>query len=853
MAPEQAAGKKGLTTAADVYALGAILYELLTGRSPLQGDSPADALVRLLSEEPEAPSRLRPGVPRDLETVCLKCLHKDPAQRYASAEALADDLERWLAGVPVRARPAGQAERLWRWCRRNPVVAFLAGLMVLSLLAGSAVSTYFAIQASARAQAEGQARHEAVLREREARAAQTRATEKEQQARRAQAEADRRARELGRQVYRHRLALAQREWQSNNVARAEQLLDGCDPKLRGWEWGYLKRLCHLELRTLGKFPAPVFGVAFSPTGNAVAALSDAGRARLWDARTGRVIWDVAVPPPPPTWIAHRGPALAWAFSPDGKRLAIPCWDETVQLRDAATGRPAGTLRGRAGRRAITVAYSPDGKWLAAFLQQPGDWGGVGGEVTIWEAASGKRVGEIAQSPNGAFALAFSPDGKRLAAAIPAEPVKVWDTATGKVVQVLAGHTAWVSAVAWSADGTRLISGGWDGALKLWDAATGRELRTFFGHTGTIRQAVFSRDGTRLASASDDNSTKVWETQTGQQLLTLRGHHSFVTGVAFSPDGRYLASAGLDGTVRLWDATAAHDVLTLRTGGAVHSAAFSPDGRLLAWGNGFSLSLSDPATGQFVRRLDIPHLSTAFSPDGKRLVTGGGHVPESRGLVVLWDPQSGKKVRLLGRHAGWVNAVAFSRDGTLVASASTDGVVKVWEVATARQRFAFRGSASGTGETNRLAFSPDSRRLAAAGPGHSVRIWDTATGRELLALAGHKADVVGVSYSSNGRRLASTSRDGTVRVWDAATGRTLLVLRDYAVSVAFSPDGRRIVSGGGDRTVKVWDAATGEEVLTLRGHNGGISQLAFSPDGRRIVSAGDDATARVWDGTPPRRP
>jgi serine/threonine protein kinase len=407
--PEQVLAVGRLDRRSDVYSLGATLYELLTLR-PLYGateQTPTPELMeRIQRHEPDRPRRHHPGLPRDLEAVVLKCLQKDPARRYGTALELAEELGRFQAGEPIRARSVGRAGRLGRWCRRNPLVAGLLGVIAASLLAGSAVSAYFAVEASARAAAEGRARREATLREQEARGAEARA-------RAAKEQADQKARELRWQDYRHRVALALREWEGNNVALTKQLLGTFDPGLCGWEWHYARRLCHLDLRTLELLGGSVYSVAYSPDGSRVLAAGTNGRLRLWDVRTGRAVWDVTIPPRP----EYTTLAPSVAFSPDGKRVAVACWDGVVRLRDAATGGEAGALRGTDGRRALALAYSPDGKWIAAFLRPPGSWHGVGGEVAVWQAATGKLAVTIPPQPTGVYGLAFSPDGRRLAGVV----------------------------------------------------------------------------------------------------------------------------------------------------------------------------------------------------------------------------------------------------------------------------------------------------------------------------------------------------------------------------------------------------------------------------------------------------
>jgi serine/threonine protein kinase len=234
MAPEQASGKsKQIGPACDVYALGAILYELLTGRPPFRAETPLDTVLQVLHEEPVSPSRLQPKLPRDLETICLKALAKAPTRRYATARELAEDLRRFLSGKPVYARPVGQAQRLWRWCRRNPFMSSLGAVAALSLLAGTAISIYFAVQANARAR-------EAL---------------------------DEKAK-LNRQLYYTRIGQAHAEWLANDVGRAEELLSACPTEMRGWEWRYLAGICNPSLKTLSvPYAAESYSVAFSTDGH----------------------------------------------------------------------------------------------------------------------------------------------------------------------------------------------------------------------------------------------------------------------------------------------------------------------------------------------------------------------------------------------------------------------------------------------------------------------------------------------------------------------------------------------------------------------------------------------------------
>ena len=911
MSPEQAQlDNIDIDTRCDVYSLGVLLYELLTGATPLDGKRLKEAalleVLRLIrEEEPPRPSvrlsstetlpslaacrqtepaRLTKLVHGELDWIVMKALEKDRARRYETANALARDVECYLAGDPVEAGPPSAGYRLRKLVRKHRAALTTASLFAALLVAGTIVSTWEAIRATRAESAERKEQEntkaaldaaqdsEVMARasERKAKDNAAKAYAEEQKANLARNEAEHQRDEarranvtLRRTLYVARMNLAQREWQDNHVANVLRLLDEQRPKepgetdLRGFEWYFFDRLCHSDLLTIATAVSPENGrvcVAFSSDGHRLASPGKDGTVKVWDAATGEKLLTLA---------GHTATVNSVAFSPDGRRLAstsslVPVTPENAadnsprvgpgeaKVWDAATGREILTLKGSEG--ASNVAFSPDGRRLAAVYG--------GGSIKVWNATTG---GEILYLKGSSLAplpgrlpgpgphlvapvlpvldIAFSPDGSRLAGAR-GDGVKVWDTATGREVLTLQGNS---EGVAFSPDGRRLASGGF-GEAKVWDAATGREALTLQGRSGDV---AFSPDGRRLASVYEDGMIKVRDAATGREALTLRGHTERVESLTFSPDGRRLASASRDGTIKVWDAEMEGTALTFE--GSIigvptadltqwpRGVAFSPDSRRLASANYLeAVSVWDIATRKKVLSLEWRHpftpgewpiplanCSVAFSPDGRRLASPGF---------------------ALG-----------SADGRLA------GIVKVWDAATGEQLLTLAGhKAAGV---NSVAFSPDGRRLASASSDRTVKVWDATTGERVFTLEGHTAGVNSVAFSPDGRRLASASSDRTVKVWDAATGEKIFTLEGHlgvVGSVAFSPDGSRLASASNDGTIKVWDVAIGQQTLELRGGDrlmGGMMAfspdgiVAFSPDGRRLASRGLGGTVKVWDATP----
>jgi WD40 repeat protein/serine/threonine protein kinase len=885
MAPEQAAGRiKEIGPATDVYALGAILYEFLTGRPPFTGETLTDILLQVANDEPVPPRQLQPNAPLDLDTICLRCLEKSPARRYASALALADELRRFLSHEPIHARPLSTWSRGLKWARRKPaqaVAVLLMLLLVIGLGVGFAVvswqlgETEKALGSAERAKkAEGEARDGEKKRREEAEAAERKATD--------------RADDLENSFYDDRVAMAHREWQDNHLAKTEKLLAECPRRWRGWEWQYIQRLLPRPNTGFWQHKAVIASVAFSPDGKRVASTDSSGALKIWDASTYQ---ECLVLP-------ARHESCAAVFSPDGKHLAVACSGATVKLWDAVTGKLGSTLEPATkdlSRNLVVgsaVTYTRDGAMIAA--------GNRDGSVVVWDTRTSQMRHDFRKHRREVYSLAFSPDGAVLAIASGFQIVIV-DLQEGNIIRTMQPGEVPVLSVAFSPDGKRLASANSDGVLKTWNPSTGQEVLTMAiskptlvgePYRGQAYSIAYSHDGTQLASAHADTTVRVWDAETGQELLVVRRHAYAATALAYSPDGKRLATGGADLAIRISDVTSLPESLTLPgQTAAVTRVMFSPDGKSLAssCADG-SVRLWNTRTWQeprVMKKHTKPVNGLAFSPDSQQLATGSYDKS-----VTLWDVQSGGEVRSFSEHTGGVLTVAFSPDGKNLASAgwsdlppnsTVDNECKIWDLKTgqksssvtskAREMFSSisyspdgktlagavsrRGVALAYGRTFQ---NPDLKGLAQVGPHTAGRVvqagmffvWDVQSGKPLLSLKGHPAQIQALVFSRDGTLIATAGRDGTVKLWDTSTGKERFTLHGHGGpvnSVEFSKDGKRLVSGSNDRTVKLWDTMTGKELFTLRGHTDAVASVAFSPDGHRIASASADKTVKIWDGTP----
>jgi WD40 repeat protein len=800
MAPEQATGRThAIGRATDVYALGAILYEILTGRPPFKGTTVLDTLEQVRLLEPVAPRRFQPKTPVDLETICLKCLAKEPPKRYATAEALADDLRRFLDDKPIQARPTPVWEQIWKAAKRRPGIAILLVLIVVVSLAGFT----------------------GVL----------------SQWRRAEQVAE----ERRRAIYVLGANLVQQFLQRDDTPRAQEMLENLRPgpgqsDLRGFEWYYLHGLAHGDQLAVPGGEC----VAFTHDGRFIAAAGEEGAVIIWD-RTGRQVAALH---------GHSDTVTAVAFSPDGKRLASTARDNTVKVWDWQAGRECLALPTQHTDWPLCLAFGGDGTTLATA--------GRDGAVLVWDLRTRTTRKFPGPAEGTGTCLAFSPKGSLLAFANTAEQVWLWDwQGDAPPRRIRSPQIGTVHGLTFSPDGRLLAMAGSNGSTELWDLVEGESFARLKGHTAQVSCLAISPDGTRLASGSWDRTIRLWEIPSGRDSpiaapSVLRGHPGFVTGLSFDGEGRFLASAGSDRTVRLWDTQAQRPEHLL----AVHRCppftclVFSPDGQTLAAGNRDGrIRIFAGSRQEVVAEID-GHAkgihAIAFNKTGSLLASASDD-----GTVKLWDVPSWQPLCTLQGHAAGVSSVAFSPTDALVASGSEDGTVRLWDIRTGQERDRFKGHA---GAVYDVAFSPDGQQVASASQDHTVRIWNIGSGaaREPLLLGGHTNAVLRVVFSPDGEILASGGKDRLILLWDARRGSSLgsLAAHDGEITaLAFHPsDHRRLASAGSDHLVRLWDMDLRQEVLSLAGLPQDTMGLAFRPDGAELAAAGSSfqrGQIKVW--------
>jgi WD40 repeat protein/tRNA A-37 threonylcarbamoyl transferase component Bud32 len=675
MAPEQARAEKVLSTAVDVYSLGAVLYELLTGQPPFRAETPLDTVLQVLEREPDRPRCINGLIDRDLETISLKCLDKDAKRRYGSAEALAEELARWLNGEPIVARPVGALERGWRWCQRSPVVAGLLAAVVLVTAVGFGLVTWKWREAYLAHERTEEALGEVTEAKRNTEEAFGKVTAAQQATNKALDEV---AQQKNRALANQRLAEDRLvHMQVGNGLRLMEegdlfgalpwFVNALEEEKGGAEREEIHRMrIAAVLRYAPRLVQIQREVEFSADGRRMFTIAPDNTARTWDVATGQALT--------PSFKLDKEVSYV-GFSPDGQRIVTGCGKKLL-LRDATTGKAVlepleldvevtMTAFSSDGRRLLIDglrvwdlvtgrAFSLDSKELPGFPFQAEfspdgrrilTLSTLGHTARVWDAATGKPVTPLFQHPGIVWRTAFSPDGRQIVTGcndIQNNTIHVWDAATGQPVFGPLKHGVGVLYVEYSPDGRHFVSASKDSTAQVWDAGSGQRIGPPLKHNDEVRQAVFSPDGTRVATASSDRTARVWDATTGEPATPPLQHHGQVNGVAFSPDGRRVITTAADHTARVWDAASGQLICPpFANDEKVFHATFSPDGSRIITSTETGARVWDIAGEQAQTILDQPQVSIVFSADGRWFATSSDH--QQNRVLRVWETATGKPV------------------------------------------------------------------------------------------------------------------------------------------------------------------------------------------------------------------
>jgi WD40 repeat protein/tRNA A-37 threonylcarbamoyl transferase component Bud32 len=840
MAPEQAgSGGAGITTATDIHGLGAILYALLTGRPPFAGRTTLETLKRVIRSEPDTPRRLNPRLDRDLETICLTCLAKDPRRRYVTAQALAEDLENWLGHRPIGARPASARERVAKWVRRHPARTAFAALftvMILAVLAGSLWHTHTlgeALADSDRLRQEGLAR-EAHLRD---------------------------------LVYVADMRLAKEAWDSGDLPRLAELLDRQRPAegetdRRGFEWYWLKWCRGTRVGTLTAHDGGLLCASVSPDNRFLVTADRKGAVKVWDLASRQPV--CALP-------GHSDEVQRAVFSADGRTLATCSKDRTVKLWDVATWSERACLRGGHSMTIMSVAFSPDGKLLASA--------GRDRRIVLWDLVQGRRLRSWQAHDDVVHGVVFTPDGHTLVSVGKDDRLaKLWDVASG------AERARWSCApltllcAGLSPNGKMVATGGY-GDISLLSTDDPGAPRTDLAVPGVVRALAFAPSGKQLVATGGSGMFRTWDTgetaREARPIKTVRWDGGNGRAVLFARGGALLVTASEeDGTVEFWDPARLPGSETISPLPAhVMDVALSPDGRGASVHSLGQMCLLDLANRRMERTLSVPPEAApharawgndswarspmvAFSPDGQTVAM----VCEDH-RTRIWDVASGRQTLTL-EHGAAVNSVAFSPTGRLIATVGSDHTARLWELPSGA---AHAARASPVGSDMAVAFTADGGSLAVAGFDRSFAVTlcdlSTATQQSRLADSGSAAararsttaaelhttgdlTICAVAFSPDDAMLAAGCSDGVIRLWDIASGDLRQTFSGHVGTVtriAFTPDGRRLASLGEDNVVNLWHLGTGQRFFSLDTRGQQLRGLAFSRDGRLLVAGARSAT------------
>jgi eukaryotic-like serine/threonine-protein kinase len=846
MPPEQAQGKiKEIGPAADTYSLGAILYFLLTGRPPFHAASVMETLKQVIEREPVSPRQLNHAVGRDLETICLKCLEKEPSKRYGSASALGEDLQRYFKGEPIQARAAGQVERSLRWCRRNPALASATGLVAAAVITVTVLAVALAVS-----QSHSNAKLSTAYDDLSLEQGRTQTALDYTQRVAAELALDK-GQLLGEQGDANGALL----WMARSLKLAPA--DAVElQRIARSNFGYWRARIN-PLRAILPHAAGdragVWAVKFTPDGKSVLIGDTNGTVQLWNATTGeRNGKRIGEPLPPRSGGSNN---FCLAFSPDGNSFLTGGVDNTAQLWDVATGKRIWWNR-ELGGRIEKAAFSADGKLLIAIGGSPEGW------AQLWSVATGKALGSRLEQKDLVLAVAFSPDGKTfvIETGMPdrGQGVARFWGADGKETRKQLVQPSGALGMAFSRDFKKLLTGHFDGKARLWDLSANRS-PLILEHEELVRDVAFSPDpdGRILLTGSYDGTARLWDGDTGKPLSPPLHNGGDVKSVAFSPDGKTFVTGATDNTARIWEiAPSSFATATLPHDEPFFPLSFSSDRLTIMTRDAHhTVRLRNAVSGKPIGepfRHEFPVKAGAFSPDYKTAVTVEEKQtagPWETTTTRLWDVATGKPIGPALHHSS-VNAVAYSPEGKTFVTGGGGGA-QLWDKTPGRPT-----SATTFAQSNRVyavAFRPDGKTILTGGSNPIVWLWDGAGNQRIVEPMKHASTVHSVAFSGDGQTILTGSSDNTARFWEAATGKQHgppLTHQGRVNAVAFSLDGRTALTGSRDTTARLWDVATGKPIGPPLPHSGPVLHVAFWHDGKTVLTAGEDSVAQFWQLSPP---
>lgn len=828
MSPEQcAADPHDIDTRSDIYSIGVMLYELLTGKLPydIRG-TPIYEAARIIREQvPPKPSTIDRGLRGDIETIVFKAMEKDPDRRYQSASDLARDIERYLNDEPINARPPSVIYQVRKFARRNRAAFAATVAVAIAMVLATIISISFAVQAKFSEARATQAEQIAIGQRDSADAARAESERQRDAAIAAEAHAQQ-------QTYIVNLASASSAIEQDEIIAAKRNLAFAPKRFRAWEWQYLSNLTDASHMIIKGNNDWINSVDFTSDGSHVISGSTDGAIRVFSTVTGDLVQELS---------SGGSPVFAVATSRNGIHAATGAADMTVTIWNTVTGASVTTLRGHEG--VITsLCYSRDGTRLVS--------GSTDQTLRIWNVATAGQERIIKHSGASVDCVAISTDGSVIASGADDGIIRIWDANSGDLRTELIGHEGYLSSLQFSLDGKLLVSGSEDGTLRIWDPLTGESLHTLKGHTDYVTDVAINPDGTRIISASEDRTLRIWNALTGEQIIALHGHDGIVTSLAYDPTGTMIATASEDQTIRLWSAGSFENVSKVLTGAAgeklpgIRAVGFSPDGRRVISGDeDFKVTIWDALTGNRLGRVKGPTAairSVVFSPDGKRFASASDDK-----FIYIWDAQTATLLGTLQGHERLISTVVFTPDSQKLISASWDGTVRVWDAAKLNETSLFDLDES----INAIALSPDGSLIAAALSMGSIIILDASDGSEVAVLQGNTSRITCITFSPDGSVIASGSSDTLIRLWSGDDFSNVQILEghtDVINGLEFSPDGSRLISGSSDRTIRIWDCQAGEAITALPRNLESVDCLALSTAGKRCATGSLSGELRIRD-------